>query len=440
MKRTGKRLQSRRDRAVILVLVLWIIVILSLMAYSMLYQVSSETTIISTRKKQLQAEAFARAGVAKAVVDLRNDLLFDNVEGEKNFDGEGDIWARPEEGKLDAEIGNNKSGTFSVHVYDEDGLININRINGTNMVLLQKIIERIGYTEEDAKLVTAAIVDWRDGDFVPVLPSSPSNDEGKAYAMIQAENERARVTDENEVQPYVFRNEDFISVEELLEVYGVTPELFFGPDSPEAEYFRAQLPDRFEYGDDHFKMDERELRRRTRGSRNDEPQPGLRDYLTVYGSGTININTAPQHVLAAFAEAAGNTDGDSWAERVIRERRGGKEDNIDNDNAFKDGTALQANAEVQGVLAGGGALLPIGVNSTTFRIVSEGVVGDVRVRIEALAARALTPLTRDETFESIDRSEERRKNEAGRWKRRENSGDSTRVNYPYVRIFQVFEE
>ncbi|HMX63479.1 MAG TPA: hypothetical protein PKD58_10465, partial [Candidatus Sumerlaeota bacterium] len=63
----------------ILVLVLWIVVILSLMAYSMLYQVSSEMSITSARKKQLQAEALARAGIAKAVVDLRNDLLFDNV-------------------------------------------------------------------------------------------------------------------------------------------------------------------------------------------------------------------------------------------------------------------------------------------------------------------------------------------------------------------------
>lgn len=437
MNRARPRLQTRQDRAVILVLVLWIVVILSLMAYSMLYQVSSEMSITSARKKQLQAEALARAGIAKAVVDLRNDLLFDNVEGEKNFDAEGDIWARPEEGKLEAYIGDDKTGYFDVRVYDEDGLFNLNRMGGANIMLLQKIIERIGYTEEDAKTVACAIIDWRDGDFIPVLPNAPSNDEGKAYAMMQNEYDRTRLN-EDEITPIIFRNEDYISVEELLEVYGVTPELYFGPQSPEAEYFRQQMPDRFQYGDEHFVIDERELRRRRR--RDDEPEPGLRDYFTVYGAGVLNLNTAPEHVLAAFAEAAGNTDGDGWAERVIRERRGGKEENLDNDKAFKDSTELQANADVQGVVATGGALLQVGVNSSVFRIVSEGTVGDVKVRIVALAVRALTPLTRDESFEEIDRRGERRKEESERWKRREKSSDSTTIKYPFVRIVKVFEE
>ena len=118
MKRARLNLKQKKDRAVILVLVLWIVVILSLMAYSMLYQVSSETSITSVRKKQLKAEALARAGIAKAIVDLRNDSLFDSVEGQKNFDGEGDVWARPEEGKLEAKVGDDKEGYFDARVYD----------------------------------------------------------------------------------------------------------------------------------------------------------------------------------------------------------------------------------------------------------------------------------------------------------------------------------
>jgi type II secretory pathway component PulK len=422
----------RRDRAIILVLVLWIIVILSLMAYSLLFQISSETSITSARKKQLKAEALARAGIAKAIVDLRNDILFDYVEGEKVFDGEGDLWARPEEGKTEVVLGDEKDGYYSVRVFDEESLINLNRITPANMMVLQKILEKIGYSEEDAKLAAAIVVDWRDGDFVPTLPNSPSNDEGKAYAIMKAEDEGGPSREED-IQPLVMRNEDFLTVDELLEVYGITPQLYFGPDSAEAEYFEKEMGDRYAYGD-LFQLEEK---RRRKG---DEPLPGLREYFTIYGSGVLNINTAPAHVLAALAEASGQSDGENFAERVLRTRRGGKDDDIDNDGAFKDTTELLANAEIQSVVVAGGNLLNIGVSSTTFRIVSEGVVGDVKCRMEVLAARALTPFNRDDSFESIDRAQEQRDQQSGRWKRREDSKNSQSVKYPYVRIFQAYQD
>lgn len=62
-------------------------------------------------------------------------------------------------------------------------------------------------------------------------------------------------------QPYKAKNGALDSLDELLMVKGITPEIFFGT----------------------------------------EGRPGIRDFLTVYGDGQININTAPKLVLRALS-------------------------------------------------------------------------------------------------------------------------------------------
>jgi type II secretory pathway component PulK len=423
-----------RQRGVVLVLVLWVVVILSLIAYSLLFQSASETTMTSQRKKYLQAEALARSGLAKAIVDLRNDMIFDTAESEnpQRFDAEGDVWARPEEGKIDAfpddrGEGDPETGMFNVRVYDEQGYLNINRFNPQSMIILQKIAEKIGYEEEDAKLVAAAIVDWRDFDTVPAHTEASTNQEGIAYAVLRGEDEGGE-TDPDAVTKVVLRNEDLLTVDELLEVYGVTPELYFGPGSPEAEYYKTLLPERV---GERFQIEEK--RRRS----DDEPILGLRDFFTVYGDGTLNINSAPEHVLAAFAEGGGNSDGDAWGERVVKIRRSNQDEDIDNGSAFKDMGAVSANAEVGGVVSVSQALYPVGVTSSVFRIVSVGEIGGVRCRIVAIVHRNLANLTRDESFEVTDRMEERRERNSARTERRTDVNDERVVRYPAVRIIQM---
>ncbi len=430
---TFPALRRTPRRAVVLILVLWIVIVLTIMAYSLLFETTTEATVTGTRKRQLQAEMLARAGVAKAIVDLRNDIMFSTSDDVPRFDAEGDVWARPEEGKDEVVLGNNDNAFFSVRVYDEEGLFNLNRMTASNMLLLQTIIERIGYDEEDAEIVAAAIVDWRDSDTTPALANAPHNDEGMAYAMIRLEDlgQRARVREE-EIQPLVFRNENYLSVDELLEVYGVTPDLYFGPGTPEAEWYNARLggPE-----GERFHIDDRARRRRPA----DEERPlGLRDYFTIHGRGRLNINTAPHHVLSALAEAGGDTNGDATADRVIRLRRGGRRDNIDNSNAFQEQQDIMADDEVGSMVAAASNLYPVDVRSSIFRIISEGRVGEVVSVKEVVVARSLEVLIRDETFEAVDRARQRRDNQSGRWERRQNRDDPSQVIYPYVRIIQAF--
>jgi hypothetical protein len=249
--------------------------------------------------------------------------------------------------------------------------------------------------------------------------------------VIKAEDEQAGVADVDEVEPLVFRNEDYLTVDELLEVFGVSPAIFFGPHTPEAEYF-SQFFDA-PAGERFLSQLEEPLTYDTGRSY------GLRDYFTVHGTGQLNINSIPFHVLVAMGKMAGG-DGEAFAERVLKNRRGGKDRDIDNSGAYKDGTDLARDVEVAGVLnAVQGMGLPIDVKSTTFRIVSTGVVGDVRSTLEVLVYREMRRMVRDETFEARERAAERRERNSGRYERRQDRADESIVRYPYVRVIQTYK-
>ena len=431
-----------RQRGVVLVLVLWIVILLTIISYSLLFQVTVDGSVTASRKRYLEAEMLARAGVARAIVDLRNDLIFDFMEEAKVFDAEGDVWARPEEGKNRMTFERGRSGSrgtpdryFSVRVHDEQGLLNLNRIGRASLPVIQEILEELGYEEEDAKIAAAAILDWRDTDYIPSFENAPSNDEGLAYAAIKAEDEERGRADIDDLEPLVFRNEDYLTVDELLEVYGITAEVFFGPQTPEAEHYSRFIPppigDRFVADRDEpliYDADE------DRGGR----PLGLRDYFTVHGTGALNINTARYHVLVAMGNAAG-TDGERFAERVIRNRRGGRSDNLDNDNAYQEGSELVADVEIAGVIGTMQAMgVPIDVKSSVFRIVSVGVVGDVRCTLEVLVTREMKRIVRDESLELRDRARERREQNSGRYERRTDVNDEAVIRYPFVRILQCY--
>jgi type II secretory pathway component PulK len=121
-------------------------------------------------------------------------------------------------------------------IIDEERKININKADMQVLERLVKIV--LGYGDIGAQELAAAIVDWRDKDSVLSLPSGSAED--FYYTSLP--------------YPYECKDADFDCLAELLLVKGVTREAF----------------------------------------------EKLRDYLTVYGDGLININTAPWEVLLAL--------------------------------------------------------------------------------------------------------------------------------------------
>lgn len=417
--------RALRRRGFALVLVVWMVVLLTILAYSLLNSTTIETRLASTRRKMTEADALARAGVARAIVDLRNDLVFDYADEGRVFDAEGDVWARPEEGKLDEELGR---GTFTTIVTDLNGYFDINRMNAVNRPILERIIQDVGYNEDDAKLTAAAIVDWLDADTVPSVPGA-QGEEGTYYAMLMAEDDGVRVKEED-VTPIKLANEPFQTVDQLLGVYGVTPELFFGPDSPEAEYFSGGEPVArgSQQRGKRFQIDARSRPRRG------ETKPGLRDYFTTRNLGSLNINTAPKHVLASYLSLGGSRDGEQVAETIVRKRRGGRDEDIDNDSAYQTMDDINRDSELAGALAGVVQLYPVGLRSEHFRITSTGRVGEVQKRIVVDVNRQLVNLLRDEKFEVADRARERARARGERSRRRADQQQENITRYPAVRI------
>ncbi len=137
------------------------------------------------------------------------------------------------------------SGKVLVEVIPESGKLNINTASPHDIEML---LTAMGQDPSSAQQLAAAIVEWRSPSGpAPVLPLSPA-------------------------PPSTFppRHASFQEPEEILLVPGMTPELFYG----------------------HYNRD---------ASGRLIPQGGLRDSLTVYGSGEgVDANTAEPPLLLSL--------------------------------------------------------------------------------------------------------------------------------------------
>ncbi len=399
-----KRAQIRnsgrqKEQGVILILTLWIVVVLSLIAYSLTYELRLELKLTKLHKDKITAHALARAGVAKAIVDLKNDMYLDYAEKSQPFDGEGDIWKKTYE---DDEALEFEGGQVKVKVVDEESKIDLNK---ASIRVLTALIKRLGYEDKDALETACAIVDWRDADRLPRV--GRGRDENEIYAELRHEKEDRRLSED--IAPYRSKNDRFQTVDELLEVYGVTPKLFYGYD-PQASEDRRQRP-------------------RFRGER---PPVGLRDLVTVRSNRVVNINTAGPEVLSAIIEAAAINESDpgALADKIIEYRRGAHSGEIDNDQAFRSVQDLGQISEISGMLLNRmrGAY-PLDVRSYFFTIHSTGEVGRVKRSIQVLVWRSLDVFHRDE---NLDDREVRRR-------RRRSRDETMLIKEPALRCFEWVE-
>jgi general secretion pathway protein K len=122
----------------------------------------------------------------------------------------------------------------------ESGKVDINR---TPEVILRNLLDILGYEPEVVDTIADSVMDWKDADDFYRLHGAESD----YYLSLP--------------DPYEARNEPFETLEELMLVKGVTPEILYG----------------------------------------EEGKKGLIDFFTVYsGTGKINLNAAPREVLMAI--------------------------------------------------------------------------------------------------------------------------------------------
>lgn len=303
----------RGDEGVALLVALLFVVLLSVIVVEFAYENEVESSFVSAQSEQFESEIAAKsavaAGLALLAADAQLDSLTEGISGavKQNpqvsdalggmggqYDSLFDPWA------MGVPYRQINKAVLQCAIADEYGKINLNALllntgqadgnglttgqngetpqegpgvpQGTDDAVMPETENTILIETLRALFIargveadpTDAILDWIDAD-------GDSRSEG-------AENDFYQATD----IPYSAKNAPFDSVEELLMVRGITPEIFFG--DPEL----GQLP--------------------------------LTELLTVRGQrkGRINVNTAPAEVLEAFGIGLGGQEG--LAERAITER------------------------------------------------------------------------------------------------------------------------
>ena len=260
-----------------------------------------------------------------ATLDALYPIAYSGVEEAKSLvksdadpmvDALTDSWAVPP--KSQEEIAN---GSFSLGTGPRPGLVDEERkinLNSANAEILSRLFQSVtGSSRERAEEIAYCMIDWMDSDSFFGHPQYGA--EAQYYEGLRF--------------PYSPADKPYQLLDEMLLVKGMTPELF----------------------------------------------EKIRPFVTVYGSGLVNINTAPREVLVALGFSA------EGAETLARYRTGA--DGIEgtgDDNFFtntaailtdlttKGGTPLDATQAV--VLASLLSSSRLAVASTTFSVLSHAVL------------------------------------------------------------------
>mgnify|MGYP001620190539 CR=1 FL=1 len=342
------RHHRKNDQGVALLLALLFIVLLTVLVVEYAYETQVDTALVGANLSDYQAQIAAKSAIAMGVSMLTADVLASQDPGQQGspagaapspsggtgssgdptiggavFDSLDEAWAL---GMPFQQINN---AIMQCTIDDEYGKISLSAVidsrrqapNETLEQALRFLFEQRG-AEEDP---TDAILDWIDSDDDP-RPNGAESDYYQSLAV-----------------PYPCKNASLGSVEELLLIRGMTPELYFG------DIEAQQLP--------------------------------LSELCTVRGhrSGRINVNTAEPEVLAAIGDALGMP---GLSDLVVEERQR---------------MPFQNNQELvqRGILppqdntgdASSRRARPFAVSSTSYRIHGNGIAGESRVRIEAFLTR-----------------------------------------------------
>jgi general secretion pathway protein K len=140
------------------------------------------------------------------------------------------------------------AGEFSYRISDEESRVNVNTASPDRV---DRLLTAVGVDKQTRDVVNDSLQDWKDADDLHRVNGAESED----YYLKQP-------------VPYRARNGALQDTAELLQIRGVTREMYHG---------RAD-------------------------------RPGLAELVTVVGRDTININTAPSPVLAALGLSVAEID------------------------------------------------------------------------------------------------------------------------------------
>ncbi len=270
-----------RNRGSILIIVLWTLFILGALAVAISGYVGARISVSAKLSERARNYSLARAGVVRAVLETRNDTT-------EKYDSLDDNWSNNDSVFKEARLGDGTysviplSGTKSEGAPGKYGLSDEERkinVNKVSKDVLKSLLQiACEMDPESAGGIAASIVNWRN-------PADQAGKDGAGAFYYQTLE-----------HPYECRNAPMKVPEELLLVKGVKPDIF----------------------------------------------NKVKPYITIYGSGAVNINTADAVVLRAIC-----TD-DALASKIIDFRKPASGANAGSGNADK--TVFDDLSQVTGLL------------------------------------------------------------------------------------------
>jgi general secretion pathway protein K len=226
----------------ILIITLWSLCFLSAFAVILGYQVRQKITVVKRLDERDSLRFIAEAGIKRAIVEMEKREA-------KTYDTLNDYWSSNVEVFKDARIGDGicnicynytdeKTGVTATRfgLIDEERKVSINKANP--VILKRLFIITADLDEMEAQELAFSIADWRDGDSGLSIPLGSAED--SYYRNIK--------------YPYEAKDAEFEVLEEVLLVKGMTKDIF----------------------------------------------EKVKNYITIYGDGKVNINTASKSVLLAL--------------------------------------------------------------------------------------------------------------------------------------------
>jgi general secretion pathway protein K len=191
------------QRGIVLLLVLWILSILMVIAMSFTFLTRTDAYSALAFKEGVENKFLAEAGIERGIMEL----VYRSVNKGQTVTLEGMGLLKTDGRAYNAQLGN---GSYLYRVTDESGKININALTDASGIVMKNLLINSGVSAGNADIIVDSILDWKDPDDMHRLNGAESD----YYLSLP--------------NPYRAKDANFDTVEELLLVRGVTPEILYG--------------------------------------------------------------------------------------------------------------------------------------------------------------------------------------------------------------------